>query len=108
MVETISNMQLADLNLKLHGGTSLRDLIYHEICDRFYPIPGSGHNALLRHENSHGTTQNQTNTCDKAKKMKCIMRLYKYCAGKFYHVLFINHAGKNISRSKKYTQPDLT
>ena len=47
MVDTISNMQLADLNSKPHGRKSLVNLIYRFIVARFYPPPGSEHYNLL-------------------------------------------------------------
>ena len=40
IVETRSNMQLADLNSKPHSGKILRNLIYRAIGYRFYPPPG--------------------------------------------------------------------
>ena len=41
MVDTISNMQVYDLNSKPHGGKSLRGIIYHAIGVRLYPPSGS-------------------------------------------------------------------
>ena len=41
MVDTISNMQLADLKSNPHGGKSLVDTIDRTIGVRFYPPPGS-------------------------------------------------------------------
>ena len=47
MVDTISNMQLADLNSKPHGGKSLQDIIDCDTGIRFYPSPGSLHYQQL-------------------------------------------------------------
>ena len=41
MVDTRSNMQLAELNTKPHGGKILRDLIKYDIGVLCYPPPGS-------------------------------------------------------------------
>ena len=40
MVDTISNMQLADLNSKPHGGKNPRNLINRAIGSRFYYLSG--------------------------------------------------------------------
>ena len=57
MVDTRSNMQLADLNSKPHGRKSLLNIIDHSIGVRFYPPPGSLHYQQLRlgkfHEPNH-------------------------------------------------------
>ena len=55
MVDTISNMQLADINSKHHGRNSLRDIIHRTIGLHFYPNPGSQNYKLLRLEQFHGT-----------------------------------------------------
>ena len=47
MVDTISKMQLSDLNYKPHGGKSIRNPIRHSIGARFYPPPVSVHYKLL-------------------------------------------------------------
>ena len=54
MVDTRSNMRLADLNSKPHGEKRLRDLIDHVIGDRFYPPIGSEHYKLLLFDQVHG------------------------------------------------------
>ena len=43
IVDTRSNMLLADLNSKPHGRKSLRDLIDRAIDVYFYPPPGLEH-----------------------------------------------------------------
>ena len=47
MEDTISKMQLSDLNYKPHGGKSIRNPIRHSIGARFYPPPVSVHYKLL-------------------------------------------------------------
>ena len=47
MVDTISNMQLADLKYKLHGGKIIRNIIYSAIGAGLYPTPGSEHYRLI-------------------------------------------------------------
>ena len=47
MVDTRSNMQLADLNSKPHGRKSLLNIIDRSIGVRFYPPPGSLHYQQL-------------------------------------------------------------
>ena len=56
MADTISNMQLAYLNFKPHGGKILIDLIDHVIGVCFYPPPGSEHYKLLHPDKFHGST----------------------------------------------------
>ena len=41
MVDTRSNMQLADLNYKIHGGKILTNIIDRKNGAHFYPPPGS-------------------------------------------------------------------
>ena len=55
MVDTISNMQLADLKSKPHSGKSLRYLIDRAIGVRFYTPPESEHYKLLQLDQFHGT-----------------------------------------------------
>ena len=64
MLDTRSNMRLADLKSKSHGGQSLRDLIYFLISARLYPPPGYDHNTLLCLDNIHGPACHQANLCD--------------------------------------------
>ena len=47
MVDTRSNMQLADLKSKPHVEKSIINLIDHAIVDRFYPTPGPEHYKLF-------------------------------------------------------------
>ena len=56
MVDTRSNMQLADLKSKPHGGKILRDIIELTTGDFFYPFQGSEHYKLFRLKMSHGYT----------------------------------------------------
>ena len=55
MVDTISNMKLADLNSNPHGRKFLRDLIDISFGVRLYPTPGSQHYKLFRLETFNGT-----------------------------------------------------
>ena len=61
MVDTISNMQLADLNYKPHGRKSIRDILDRAIGVHFYPPPGSEHSKLLRLDHFHGTSHTNDN-----------------------------------------------
>ena len=54
MVDTRSNMQLADLNFKPHIGKILRDLIYCASEVFFYPPPCSKHYKLFCLDKFHG------------------------------------------------------
>ena len=54
MVDTRSNMQLADLNSKPCVGNSLRDLIDRTIVVCFYPPPVSEHYKLFQLDQFHG------------------------------------------------------
>ena len=65
MVDTRSNMQLADLNSKPHGGKSLRNLIDRAIEDRIYPPRGSEHYKLLCLDHFHVPSQIK---CEQEKK----------------------------------------
>ena len=65
MVDTISNMQLADLNSKPHGGKSLRNIIDSAIDACFNPPPGSLQYQLLRLDQFHGPTHIN---CEQKKK----------------------------------------
>ena len=56
MVDTRSNMQLADLKSKPHGGKILRDIIERTTGDFFYPFQGSEHYNLIRLNMFHGST----------------------------------------------------
>ena len=47
-------MQLDDLNLKTHGGKTLRDLIDRAIRICFFPPPGSKHHKLICFDRFHG------------------------------------------------------
>ena len=65
MVDTTSNMQLADLNSKPHYGKSLKNIIERAIVSLFYPPLVSVYYKLLCLDQFHGSTQ--TN-CEKKKK----------------------------------------
>ena len=56
MVDTRSNMQLADLNSKHHGRKSLRNIIDRAIGVCFYPPPGSLHYHQLSLGQFHDPT----------------------------------------------------
>ena len=56
MIDTRSNMQLADLNSKPHGRKIIRNFIDREIEAYFYPAPGSVHYRLICLYQFHGTT----------------------------------------------------
>ena len=56
MVDTRSNMQLSDLNYRLHGGKGLQNLIDCAFGVQFYPPPGLLHYQLLPLGKFHGTT----------------------------------------------------
>ena len=68
MVATRSNMQLAELKPKPHGGLSIRYLIDHKKGACLYPPPVSSHQPLLCLEKFHGTTHQQTNSKDDSNK----------------------------------------
>ena len=57
IMDTRSNMQLADLNSKPRGGKSLQNIIYCAIGVQMYPLPGSLQYQQLRlgqfHEPNH-------------------------------------------------------
>ena len=54
MVDTRSNIQLANLNSKPRGGKIPRDILYHAIGFRFYPPPGSEHYKVLQLDQFYG------------------------------------------------------
>ena len=68
MVDTISNMQLADLKSKPHGGKILRDLIERVIGLCFYTSPGSEQYKLLHLERFHGSNKINDNHRDNYEK----------------------------------------
>ena len=53
MADTRSNIQLADLNSKPHGGKILINIIDCAIGTRFYPPTGSVHCKILRLDQFH-------------------------------------------------------
>ena len=59
VVDTISNIQPAELNSKPHGGKSLIYIIGHAIGIHFYPPPGSSHHKLLQLDRLHGYIRRQ-------------------------------------------------
>ena len=65
MVDTISNMQLADLKYKPRVGKSLRNTIDISIVARFYPPPGSENYKILRLDQFCGPSHIN---CEKEKK----------------------------------------
>ena len=65
MVDTRSNIKLADLNSKSHGRKSLWNIIDHAIGIIFYPPPGSLHYQLLRLGQLHGSSHIN---CEQKKK----------------------------------------
>ena len=65
MVDTRSNMQLADLKSNPHGRKSIRKIIDSPIVARLYPSPGSAHYKLLCLDKFYGPCQIN---CDKKKK----------------------------------------
>ena len=54
MVDTRSNMQLADLKSKPRGGKGIINIIDCGIVDLFYPRPGPVHYKLIFLEKIHG------------------------------------------------------
>ena len=56
MVDTRSNMQLADLNSEPLDGKILRNIVDSAILSRFYPTPGLEHYKLLRLYQFSGTS----------------------------------------------------
>ena len=56
MVDTRSNMQLADLDSKPYSGKSLQNIIDRAIGARFYPPPGSLLYQLICLGKCHGRT----------------------------------------------------
>ena len=73
MVDTISNMQLSDLNYNPHGGKRLQNLIDRVIGTRFYPPPGSLHCQLLRLGKFLGPTNIN---CEQKKKSEIKRQKY--------------------------------
>ena len=65
MVDTRTNMQLADLNFKPRGGKSLQNIIDCSIGVIFYTLPGSLHYQQLCICQFHETTHID---CEKNKK----------------------------------------
>ena len=85
MVDTRSNMQLADLNYKPHGGKSLRIIIDCAIGAQFYPPPGSLHFQQLRlghfHETNHiNCDKNKTSEIENTTISSAHNRTKKSCA----------------------------
>ena len=79
MVDTRSNIQLADLNSKPHEVKSLRDPIYRAIGVRFYNPPGSEHDKLLHLKHLQGSTHHQVQSHDKPeeKNEACTIKITK-------------------------------
>ena len=73
MVDTRSNMQLADLNSKPHGGKSLQNIIDRAIGAQFYPPPGSLLYQHLRLGQFHEPTHIN---CEQNKKSEKKRRKY--------------------------------
>ena len=72
MVDTRSNMQLAELNYRLHGGKGLQNLIDCAFGVQFYPPPGLLHYQQLFlgqfHEPTHiNYEQNKKSEIKKTK-----------------------------------------
>ena len=63
--EKKSNMQLADLNSKHHGGKVLRNLIDYDIGSHFYTLPGSVKYKLIHLDQIHGPSHIN---CEQKKK----------------------------------------
>ena len=61
-------MQLADLNLKPHGGKRLRDLIDLTIGEQFYPPLGSEHYKIFCLDRFYGSTHINDNHRKNDKK----------------------------------------
>ena len=66
IVDTISNMQLSDLNSKPHGGKILQNIINLAIGTILYPHPGSLNYQLLCLVQFHGPTHIN---CEQNKKI---------------------------------------
>ena len=81
MVDTISNMQLVDLNSKPHGGKSLRNIIYCSIGSHLYPPTRSMHYQLLCLDHFHGPTHIN---CRKKKKGNLKKYIYIQCTQSYY------------------------
>ena len=64
MVDIGSNIPLAELNSKPHGGQSLKYFIYRSISALFYPPPGSNHHKLLCVDIFHVPNSRQVNSYD--------------------------------------------
>ena len=91
MVYTRSNIQLADLNSKPHGGQSIGYIIDRAIGVHFYPPPGPEHYKLLRLDRFHGCTNHQSPSNDKnSRKMRWI--LSEYCD--VYNMIHHYRAGR--------------
>ena len=83
MVDTRSNIQLADLNSKPHDSPTLCNLIDYAIGTHLYPPLGSGHNKILLLDKFHGPTHRQKNPHGKTNREK-----------ENVLITFSNHAGK--------------
>ena len=68
MVDTRSNMQLADINSMPHGEKNLIDIIDRSIVVLLYPPPGSEHYKLLCLNRFRLSTHHQTPSHDKHSK----------------------------------------
>ena len=75
MVDTISNMQLADLNSNPHGRKSLRDIIDRTIGICFYPPLVSEHYKLICLDSFNGSTKinNNFSKKDETKVMGIVL-----------------------------------
>ena len=68
MVDTISNMQLADINYKLYVGKSLRYIVDRAIGIRFHPPLESKHYKIIWLDRFHGYTNHQMQPHDKPEQ----------------------------------------
>ena len=84
-VDTISNMQLSDLNSKPHCRKSLRDIIGIEFGFCFYPPTGSEHYTLLLLNWFYGSTHINYNTVIIIRRKLCDVynMLHPNCTGNF-------------------------
>ena len=91
MVDTRSNIKLAELNYKNHGGKSLRDLVDCAVGECFYNPPGSDHHKLICIDRFHITTPRQVHSRDKPyQKQQSV-----YCKkNEVYNVLHHDRPGE--------------
>ena len=85
MVDTRSNMKLADINSKPHGGKILRDLIERLIVYRFYPPTGLKIYKLFLLDQFHGPSHINDNHMKKNDTTLARIDYTNILCSKMYH-----------------------